>query len=119
MIDDVTSSIIEDFGEVVTVHPQGDYEPEDSTDPVYFERSTSSESSFDVKVRVYSMPSEEILNEYGFENDAEFAIYTDENIIDIGDNVEYDGQVFTARRMEKKQMGEGAYRFVYELIGVE
>lgn len=115
IVDDATTQIIEEFGEVVTVTPQEGAIPEDSSDPIYFENPEETGESYEEKVRVYSSPSEEVLKEYGFEQDVELMIYNDNGDIEEGDVVEYNDGKYVVISQETKQLGSGQYRWVYEL----
>lgn len=117
MTADAAAQMIADFGETVTVKPQAPQGPTDSNNPVYFEEGTSNESNFDEEVRVYTSPSEEMLNDFGFEESTEAIIYNDQNNIDEGDIVEILGNDFVVKKMQTNQMGNGAYIFIYGLIG--
>lgn len=114
-VDDATTQIIEQFGEVVTVTPQEGPVAEDSSDPIYFENPEETSNSYDEKVRLYSSPSEEILKEYGFEQEVDLVIYNDNDSIEEGDVVEYSDGKYTVVTEETKSLGSGVYRWVYEL----
>lgn len=115
---DAANVLISDFGEDVTVHPQADDVPEDASNPVYFEQTASGDSSFTQKVRVYSSPSQEMLETYGFEEDTDAVIYADEDVIDEGDEVVFGDGRFVVRRTVSNQIGHGAYIWIHDLVGV-
>lgn len=118
LVRDGVQQMISSFGETVTVKPQGDYEATDSSNPIYFEQTASSESNFEETVRVYSSPSDEILKEYGFEEETEALIYNDDNSIDEGDVVEINGEDFLVESFVTNQIGHGPYIWVYQLRGM-
>lgn len=113
--------LIDDFGETVTVYPHNEQVPEDSSDPIFFEEDTSSVSGTDYTVRLYTAPSEELMKDYGFDEETEAMMYTTSNIAEEGDKVEYSGAEsyeWIVKREATNQIGEGPYMFVYSMKGV-
>ena len=117
LVSDAADLLIGDFGEQITVYPQNEPQPEDSSDPMYFDSGTEG-SSFTMKARVYSVPSEEILKKYGFDDDTEMVIYERDNSISEGDELSYNGNRFLVRRTVTNQVGEGPYVWIHDLVGV-
>lgn len=113
---DGANALIASFGETVTVVPQASDTPEDSK-TVFFEQSSSSESSFDEKVRLYTTPSDETLRKYGFEEDTEGMIYNTEDNIDEGDLIQHHSREYVVTNKATNQIGNGPYLFIYELKG--
>lgn len=115
---DAAHQLIAQFGEEVTVYPQSESEPEDVDDPVFFEQTSSQESSFTVKARVYTNPDDETLETYGFESSTEQMIYETNGNIDLADEVEIFGDKFIVDKVTSNQLGNGKYVFIYALVGV-
>lgn len=117
-LDEASDYMVSEFGETVEVVPKGEYEADDSSNPMYFSQANDG-SSYQEKVRLFSSPSREMLKEYGFEEDTEAVIYNTNPDINTGDIVRYQEAEQTAeyvvRRQVTHQMGDGNYRWVYDL----
>lgn len=109
--------MISRFGEEVTIYPKPERQAEDSSNPIYIEQSETSPSSFTQKVRLYTTPSVETLQSYGFEEDSESLIYTTEDVIEQGDAVEYNGMRYIVRNTATNQHGNGTYIWIHDLVG--
>jgi hypothetical protein len=118
LVSDAADMLIGDFGEEVTVYPKTSDVPEDESDPIYFKEIDSSESSFTQKARVYSQPSEEMLQKYGFDEDTEAIIYERDNEIEEADEIEFGGQRYVVRQTTTNQIGSGAYIWIHDLMGL-
>jgi hypothetical protein len=118
LTEDAANMLISDFGESVTVHPQAEDVPEDTSDPIYFQQDSSGDSPFSLKVRMYSAPSEEMLQRYGFDEDTEAVLYETDNQIEEGDQIEYNNQKFLIRRTVTNQIGNGPYIWIHDLVGL-
>jgi len=111
--------MIGQHGETVTVYSSEGQEPQDGSDPIYFEEGTrGSGQSYDV--RLYTAPSKEMLEDYGFDEKSESIMYSTSDIADQGDEVEYSPQNYHWIVTEKatNQIGNGAYIFVYSMGGL-
>lgn len=115
---DAADALIGNFGEEITVYPQDPDEPVDSSDPMYFEETSSTEQSYTVDARVYNAPSEEMLEDYGFEQDTELMIYEREDTIEEADEIEFDGRRFVVKRTVSNQLGNGGYIWIHALVGL-
>lgn len=116
--EDGANSLIAQFGEEVEITETEQNQPEDSNDPIYFESSDDEVSSTTKKVRLYTTPSKETLEEYGFEGDVESMMYSTEDIASQGDEVIYSAGNYEwyVGEISTNQLGSGPYLFVYELI---
>lgn len=121
LVEDGADIMIGEFGETVTVYPQSGQVPEDSSDPIYFDtdEDTSSSNGTDYDVRLYTTPSNEQMEEYGFDENTESMMYSTSDVADEGDVVEYSAQNYEwiVSEVVTSQIGEGAYMFVYSLMG--
>jgi hypothetical protein len=115
---DAADVLIGDFGEEITVYPQSSDEPVDSSDPMYFDESSSTAQSYTIDARVYNAPSEEDLTEYGFDEDTEMMIYEREDKIEEADEIEFEGQRFVVSRTVTNQLGSGSYIWIHGLVGL-
>lgn len=111
--------LIGDFGEEVEVTSMGDGEFEDPDDPIYHSTSETEGATSTHKVRLYTTPSEEELQNYGFEQDTESMMYSTDDIADEGDRVNYEpgDSEWVVGRTETNQLGHGPYLYVYQLLG--
>lgn len=118
MVSDAAGMMIAGFGVVVEITPYSSQEPEDSDNPVFFEESSTQESSFEKKVRLYTSRSAELLEEYGFDSDGDAIIYIDEDVIDVGDEISYSDMDYIVRDTRTNQIDEeqGQYLWVHELV---
>lgn len=115
---DATEAMIQQFGEEVTVHPQASDVPEDDTNPIYFQQTSSTEASFTEKVRLYTAVSEDDLKEYGFDAEGDAIIYNTNDSIERGDEIEYGTRRYVVGSMQTNQHGDGDYVWVYKLVEV-
>jgi hypothetical protein len=110
-------TMIGQFGEEVTVTSM-DYEsPDDSDDPIFFDSSGTEGSSETYTVRLYTSPSQEMMEDYGFEQDADSMMYSTENIATRGDKVTYEAGSYSwiVNRIATNQIGEGPYMYIYSM----
>lgn len=114
---DGAKTLIAQFGEVVTVVPQSSQVPEDDTDPIFFEESNNTGATFEEQVRLYSAPSKESLQEYGFEENSDAMIYNTNDSIEEGDLIQYSGLEYIVQEVVTNQIGDGPYIWVYSLRG--
>jgi len=119
LAEDAGLDLINRFGEEITVYPQEPDQPEDTNDPIYFEEQSPTESSFTEKVRLYHRPSDEMLQEYGFESDVEVVIYSMNDSIGGGDEIEYQNQRYVVDETVTTQLGYGPYLWLHSLMGIE
>lgn len=119
LAEDGARLLIGDFGEEVEVTSMGDGEFEDPNDPIYHSTSQTEGSTSTHKVRLYTTPSDEQLETYGFDEDTESMMYSTEDIAEEGDKVSYSpgNTDWVVGRTETNQIGEGPYLFVYQLLG--
>lgn len=117
-LDNAADFLISEFGEEVDIVSRDSENPDDASNPMYF--SSSEGSSVTKEVRLMASPSEEMLQEYGFEQETSTVIYESVGDIQEGDLVQYeevDGDTaeYVVARKTEHQMGNGEYRFVYSL----
>ncbi len=113
MLDEATKVMIEQFGEEVEVIQGDSYEAEDSDNPIYFENKPESEQNvITTKARVIGNPSEEVLTQYGFDQEAETTIYFDEDLVDEGTEIRHNGSIYVVSDVAVQQAGNGPYRWV-------
>jgi hypothetical protein len=122
LTEDAADMLIGDFGEEVTVTSMGDGEFEDETDPIYHSSSQTEGSSSTHKVRLYTTPSKEQLETYGFSEDTESMMYSTDDIAEEGDEVNYNPPGdrewdWVIGTTETNQLSNGPYLFVYQLLG--
>lgn len=110
--------MISEFGETVTVTPVPDKVADDPNDTIYLEEDTGSTTAFDHDVRLYSAASDEMLQDYGFEEDTEAIAYDMEGKIGEGDQVEYQSNTWVVSSIRTNQIGTGPYVYVYGMKGV-
>lgn len=113
-------SLIAEFGEDVQVTSMDNEVPDDADDPMFLDSSGQEGTTETHRVRLYTTPSEEMLQEYGFEEDTKAIMYKTEDIASEGDKVEYapTNQKWYVRRAATNQIGEGPYIWVYSMVGV-
>ena len=118
LVSNAAASLISQFGVTVTVTTHNSQEPEDADNPVFFEESSTSSSSFQQKVRLYTTASEEKLDEHGFESDGDAVMYTDQETISDGDEIEYSGMEYIVRNTSTNQIDDeqGQYLWIHELV---
>jgi len=113
---DGAETLIAQFGEEVDVTPITDEST--GSDPIYPDSDTVEGTTTTHKVRLYSSPSKETLQEYGVEESADAMMYSTDDIADQGDEVEYkDLYKWVVGEKMTNQLGNGVYLYVYELIG--
>jgi len=118
LVKDAAEQLIGQFGVTVKVYSQSGPSPKDSNDPVFFEENENTTDFDEYKVRLYTSNSDEMLEDYGFNPDAESMMYSTEDIASEGDKVEYEagGYKWNVRESSTNQLGaEGPYIFVYSL----
>lgn len=114
-----SDALIGEFGENVTVTEKVDNEFEDPDDPIFHKGPSENEGkSTEHKVRLYTTPSKETLEDYGFDEDTDSMMYSTDDIAESGDTVEYDpgNYEWVVGEISTSQIGEGPYLFVYQLI---
>ena len=118
LVSDAAASMISDFGVTVEVTPHTSQEPEDVDNPVFFEESSDSPPTFEQKVRLYTTASDDQLMRYGFESDGDAILYTDEDVIEEGDEIAYSDLEYIVRSSETNQINEeqGQYLWIFELV---
>lgn len=118
--EDGARMMISQFGEEVVVTSMDNEVPDDPDDPMFIDSSGQEGTSNTHRVRLYTAPSQEMLEEYGFDEDTECIIYSTDEIASEGDKVEYSvsGLEWIVKSESTNQMGEGPYIFVYSLTGV-
>lgn len=111
-------AMISEFGEEVIVTSMDNEEADDPDDPIFIDSSGTEGESKSHKVRLYTTPSKEMLEDYGFEENTEAIMYTTENIADNGDEVEYEpmGYKWIVDETSTNQIGSGPYLFVYKMV---
>lgn len=114
------NAMISEFGESVEVIPVDNEEAEDADDPIFIDSSGTEGIAETHKVRLYTTPSQEMLEDYGFDEDTNAIMYTTEDIADNGDKVEYEpmGYEWIVDRISTNQIGDGPYIYVYKMVGV-
>jgi len=113
---DGAETLIAQFGEEVDVTPITDSST--GSDPIYPSSDTEEGTTTTHKVRLYSSPSKETLQEYGVEETADAMMYSTDDIADQGDEVEYkDLYDWVVGEKITNQLGRGPYLYVYELTG--
>lgn len=118
MARDAAQSMIGQFGETVTVTEMGDGEFEDSTDPIYHSSTQTTVSTSTHDVRLYTTPSKETLQDYGFDEETDSMMYSTDSIAEQGDKVEYaEGSYnWVVGNVQTNQIGNGPYIYVYQLL---
>ena len=114
------NQLISQFGEEVTIYSMDNEVPDDADDPMFIDSSGSEESSSTHSVRLYTSPSEEMMMDYGFEQETEAIMYSTEDIASIGDEVEYSPRNlrWVVDNVATNQIGSGPYIFVYSMVGL-
>lgn len=109
--------LIAEFGETIRVYEHQEQEPEDASDPIYFDDQPDSTNYTEHKVRLYTTPSDDMLADYGFDDDTEAIFYSRENIAELGDRITYSGtsQEWIVDQFQSNQIGSGPYLFVFSL----
>jgi hypothetical protein len=109
--------LISEFGETVRVYEHQEQQPENSSDPIYFEDQPESTSYTEHRVRLYTTPSDEMLADYGFDEDTEAICYNREKIAELGDRISYPGtsQEWIVDQFQSNQLGSGPYLFVFSM----
>lgn len=112
--------LIAEFGEYVKVYSEEPDSPEDPNDPIYFESSSGQEEFEEYKVRLYTSPSKEMMEDYGFDEDSDALMYSTEDIADNGDTVEYEpsDRKWTIEKTSTNQIGSGPYLYLYAMRGI-
>lgn len=113
-------AMISEFGENVIVTSMDNEVAEDTDDPIFIDSSGSEGVSETYKVRLYTSPSEEMLEDYGFDEDTHAIMYSTDDIAENGDKVEYEPMEYEwiVDRISTNQIGQGRpYIFVYKMVG--
>lgn len=112
--------LIAQFGEDVTVTSMDNEVPDDASDPIFIDSSGVEGSSETHRVRLYTTPSQEMLEEYGFDEATEAIMYSREEIATEGDKVEYSPRnaEWVVISTSTNQIGNGPYLFVFSMKGV-
>ena len=114
--EDGANILIGQFGEEVDITSVTDSTSEN--DPVYPTSDSEEGATTTHKVRLYTSPSKETLQEYGVEESADAMMYCTEDIANQGDKVEYrDIYEWVVGEKMTNQLGSGPYLRVYELTG--
>jgi hypothetical protein len=112
--------MIADFGVYVKVYHQDSQTPDNPDDPVFFSENENSSNFEEYKVRLYTSNSDEIMQDYGFDESSDSLMYHPEDIADEGDTVEYPKGDYKWNIEEKStnQINEkGPYIYVYAMGG--
>ena len=119
LVKEGAEQLIDEFGVYVDVFPQESQKPEDSSNPIFFENAENDTNHVEHKVRLYTSTSEEMLQDFGFEEDTESIMYSTEKIAEQGDKVEYENYKWNIKNVATNQIGpEGPYLFVFSMEGV-
>jgi hypothetical protein len=105
------------FGEEVTITPSGGQTASDN-DTIYLEPGSDG-TPFTHKVRLYSAPSEETLQKYGFEPNADAMMYETDGVAEQSDTVEFSGDTYTITSVTTNQLGDGPYIYIYGMSKVK
>lgn len=113
-------SMIAEFGEEVLVTPVDNDVAEDSNDPIFIDSSGSESAATEYRVRLYTTPADEMLEDYGFDDNTEAIMYSTDDIANIGDKVEYEplGHEWIVDKISTNQIGRGPYIYVYKMVGI-
>lgn len=119
IVEDGANMLISQFGEDVVVTSMDNEVPDNPDDPIFIDSSGQEGVSETHRVRLYTTPSQEMLEEYGFDQDTEAIIYSREDIAGQGDKVEYEplGSEWVVTKISTNQIGEGPYIYVYSMKG--
>lgn len=120
LVEDGADMMISEFGEDVVVTSMDNEVPDDSDNPMFIDSSGQEGVSETHRVRLYTTPSEEMLQEYGFDESTEAIMYCREDIANEGDKVEYSPSnlEWVVKSLSTNQIGEGPYIWVYSMAGV-
>lgn len=120
MATDGAEALISMFGEEVVVTSMDNEVPDDSDNPMFLDSSGEEGTAETHRVRLYTSPSNETLQEYGFDESTEAMMYDTEDIASEGDKVEYDpsNMEWVVDGVATNQIGQGPYIFVYSMVGV-
>jgi len=118
LTESAANALISEFGEEVVVTSMSDSEPHDEDNPIFIRDSDEEGDSETHRVRLYTNPSKETLEEYGFDDQTEAMMYSTDDIASEGDKVEYSitGKEWTVSRISTNQIGTGPYIFMYQLL---
>ena len=113
-------AIIAQFGENVEIYPQSGQEPENPSDPIYFSDTNNTSTATEYKVRLYTSASDEMLEDYGLEDETESMMYSTSDIANEGDRVVYSptNQKWTVKSINTNQIGNGPYIWVYGMMNI-
>ena len=114
-------AMISEFGEEVIITPMDNEDPDDPDDPIFIDSSGTEGVSESHTVRLYTTPSAEMMEDYGFDDDTEAIMYSTDSIAQNGDKVEYEPMDYEwiVDRISTNQIGQGRpYIYVYKMVGV-
>lgn len=122
LTEDAANMLIGDFGEEVSITSMGDGEFEDITDPIYHSSAQTQGTTSTHEVRLYTTPSKEQLETYGFNEETKSMMYSTVDIAEEGDKVNYSPSGnrewdWVVGKVETNQLSQGPYLFVYQLLG--
>ncbi len=111
-------AMISEFGEEVIVTSMNNEDVDNVDDPIFINSSGIEGDSEEHKVRLYTTPSKEMMEDYGFEDNTTAIMYTTENIANNGDYVEYEpmGYKWIVDRISTNQIGSGPYLYIYKMV---
>lgn len=113
-------AIISEFGEEVVVTGMDNSVPDNPDNPIFMDSSGYEGVKSTYKVRLYTTPSKEMMEDYGFDEDTQSIMYTTEDIASVGDKVEYEptDHSWSVSKIATNQIGTGPYIYVYSLVTV-
>jgi hypothetical protein len=118
LVQDGADLLIGQFGVTVEVYEQTEQDAEDSNNPVFFEHTDNDSNFTEHTVRLYTSVTDEMMQEYGLDHDAEAIMYDTSDIASEGDKVKYpDGSytwIITERRTNQLD-DTGPYIYVYSM----
>lgn len=117
---DGAEMMISQFGEDVVVTPMDNEVPDNSNDPMFIDSSGQEGTSTTHKVRLYTTPSQEMLEDYGFDDGTEAIMYTTNDIAINGDKVEYPptGAEWIIDKKSTNQIGNNPYIYIYKMTSI-
>lgn len=121
LVESGANQIIGQFGVTVRVYSQDGQSPQDNSDPVLFENTDNDSNYTEHKVRLYTSASQEMLEDYGLDEDTESMMYSTDDIADEADKVKYPpgNYEWTVKRKMTNQISDnGPYIFVYSMEGL-
>lgn len=118
MVKQGADSLIAQFGEEVVVTSMDNEVPDDSDNPMFLDSSGDEGTSETHRVRLYTSPSNETLQEYGFDESTEAMMYDTEDIASEGDKVEYapSDMEWVIDGVATNHIGQGPYIWIYSMV---